>query len=142
MDPRRLQADGLELFEMPPHEFFAYCADLRVRYDVVLLDGLDPSGSLVETILASRRHTGAGTIWIVTEAPGGRIGSATGVARGAARAASERLASVLAGLVPGLRTTTLASDEGACVLGLPDSASSDLLASVRAALTAPDPLPR
>jgi len=65
-DPRGLQSVGLELFEMPPAEFFEHLVAPDRRYDLVVLDGPTLTADLPEWITSCQRHAHAGTTWLVS----------------------------------------------------------------------------
>ena len=65
VDPRRVSGDGLQLYEMPIAEFFGYCADPDLPYDVIVIDGLD-AAALSRWFEASRTVAHAGTTWIIS----------------------------------------------------------------------------
>jgi hypothetical protein len=64
-DPRLSQSEQLRLFEMPPDDYFAYCAELDRAFDLISIDAPGAAGLLRRWFVASRGHAHAGTTWVL-----------------------------------------------------------------------------
>lgn len=104
-DPRVHGGEGQQLYEMPPDEFFDYCADLGRRYDVIYIDAPEAPAELWRWFVASRRHAHDGTIWVL-------------------RGADQQVAADLGGL---FRATTVTTTDGPCLLVLGPAADAAVL---------------
>jgi hypothetical protein len=93
-DPRQDDRDGQQLYEMPPDEFFDLIADPQQPYDVIYVDAPGEPELLWRWFVAGRRYSHESTIWIL-------------------RGADDRLAADVGAL---LRSTTISTPDGACVL--------------------------
>ena len=118
-DPRRSAGDGEQLFEMPPDEFFACCADLARRYDVIVLDGVGGNDELVELLIASRRHAGGRTVWLV---------------RGLDEEDTRSAADVVGHRFPWLVARAVATDGGTCLVLVAQAAAMGAEAAAKGAL--------
>lgn len=96
IDPRTVEAAGLQLFEMPPDEFFTYLADPSQAYDLIVLDEPASDEEALHWLAASRRHAGPSTVWLLRAALG--TGPPPIVVKG--------------GAFEGLRSDVVMSDEG------------------------------
>ena len=112
VDPRRSQGDGLQLFEMPCHEFFLFCADLSRRYDVIVLDGFATRGQLLQRLIGSRRHAHPGTVWLLHATDDADTGSGLDLVRD---------------LFPWLRWHRVVCGEGTCLVLAGEAASGEWL---------------
>jgi len=110
-DPRKVEATGLQLFEMPPDEFFTSLADPSQAYDLIVLDEPASDEEALHWLTASRGHAGPATVWLLK--PGHGVGPPLTVTRG--------------GPSEGLRSDEVMSDEGPCTLLSGPSLSRDLL---------------
>lgn len=65
-DPRLSQSAQQRLFEMPPEDYFAYCAEPYRAFDLISIDAPGAPGLLRRWFVASRGHAHAGTTWVLS----------------------------------------------------------------------------